>query len=95
MISWGDPVLPRAISQNNRKQVEQPFGWGKTIGQLAKTMQRGVAKVGALFTLNMAALNLAKLPRLLAAGATGHPRTAPNRFKTTATGYGILNWILN
>ena len=56
-----------AVSQRKRKQVEEPFGWGKTIGQLGKTMLRGVAKVGAQFTLNMAAFNLAKLPRLIAA----------------------------
>ena len=56
-----------AISQKKRKQVEEPFGWGKTIGQIAKTMLRGVARVGAQFTLNMAAFNLAKLPKLLAA----------------------------
>lgn len=56
-----------AMSQRKRKQVEEPFGWGKTVGQIAKTMLRGVANVGAQFTLNMAAFNLAKLPRLLAA----------------------------
>ncbi len=55
-----------ALSQRKRKQVEEPFGWGKTVGQIAKTMLRGVANVGAQFTLNMAAFNLAKLPRLLA-----------------------------
>ena len=56
-----------AVSQRKRKQAEEPFGWGKTIGQIAKTMLRGVAAVGAQFTLNMAAFNLAKLPKLLAA----------------------------
>ena len=56
-----------AVSQRKRKQVEEPFGWGKTIGQIAKTMLRGVERVRAQFTLNMAAFNLSKLPRLLAA----------------------------
>ena len=56
-----------AVSQRKRKQVEEPFGWGKTVGQIAKTMLRGVADVRAQFTLNMAAFTLAKLPRLLAA----------------------------
>ena len=56
-----------AVSQRKRKQVEEPFGWGKTIGQIAKTMLRGVEAVGAQFTLNMATYNLAKLPKLLAA----------------------------
>jgi len=46
---------------------KEPFGWGKTVGQLRKTMLRGLARVGAQFTLNMAAYNLARLPRLLAA----------------------------
>jgi hypothetical protein len=55
------------VSQCKRKQVEGPFGWGKTVGQIAKTMLRGVAKVAAQFTFNMAEFNLAKLPRLLAA----------------------------
>ena len=56
-----------AISQRKRKLVEEPFGWGKTVGPLAKTMLRGLQRVGAQFTLTMAAYNLAKLPRLLAA----------------------------
>ena len=56
-----------AVSQRKRKQIEEPFGWGKTVGQLRKTMLRGLARVGAQFTLNMAAYNLARLPRLLAA----------------------------
>lgn len=55
------------VSQRKRKQAEEPFGWGKTVGQIAKTMLRGVETVGAQFTLNMAAFNLAKLPKLLAA----------------------------
>jgi len=56
-----------AISQRKRKLVEEPFGWGKVIGPLAKTMLRGLDRVGAQFTLTMAAYNLARLPRLLAA----------------------------
>ena len=30
------------ISQQKRKRVEEPFGWGKTIGGLARPMLRGV-----------------------------------------------------
>jgi DDE family transposase len=56
-----------AVSQRKRKRIEEPFGWGKTVGQLRKTMLRGLARVGAQFALNMAAYNLARLPRLLAA----------------------------
>ena len=56
-----------AVSQRKRKQIEEPFGWGKTVGRLRKTMLRGLARVGAQFTLHMAAYNLARMPRLLAA----------------------------
>ena len=56
-----------AVSQRKRKLVEEPFGWGKTVGPIRKTMLRGVQRVCAQFTLTMAAYNLAKLPRLLAA----------------------------
>lgn len=54
-----------ATSQRKRKLVEEPFGWGKTVGPIAKTMLRGLNRVGAQFTLTMAAYNLARLPRLL------------------------------
>ena len=56
-----------AMSQRKRKLVEEPFGWGKTVGPIAKTMLRGLSRVGAQFTLTMAAYNLARLPRLLTA----------------------------
>jgi transposase len=56
-----------ATSQKKRKLVEEPFGWGKTVGPIAKTMLRGLNRVGAQFTLTMAAYNLARLPRLLPA----------------------------
>lgn len=55
-----------AVSQKKRKLIEEAFGWGKTVGTAAKTMLRGVARVGYQFTLNMAAYNLARLPKLLA-----------------------------
>jgi transposase/IS5 family transposase len=54
-----------AVSQRKRKLVEEPFGWGKTVGPIRKTMLRGLERVCAQFTLTMAAYNLAKLPRLL------------------------------
>jgi len=56
-----------AISQKKPKLVEEPFGWGKTVGPIRKTMLRGLRRVCAQFTLTMTAYNLAKLPRLLAA----------------------------
>ena len=55
-----------AVSQRKRKKIEEPFGWGKTVGPIAKTMLRGLKRVGGQFTLTMAAYNLACLPRLLA-----------------------------
>ena len=56
-----------AVSQRKRKLVEEPFGWGKTVGPIRKTMLRGIERVCAQFTMTMAAYNLAKLPRLIAA----------------------------
>lgn len=56
-----------ALSQKHRKRVEEPFGWGKSVGGLTQTVYRGVERVGARFVLTMAASNLARLPRLLGA----------------------------
>src|SRR5207302_11066052 len=57
------------ISQQKRKRVEEPFGWGKAIGGLARPMLRGVKKLDFKFTLTMAAYDLIKLPRLIAVTA--------------------------
>jgi hypothetical protein len=54
-------------SQRIRKRIEEPFGWGKTVGPLAKTMFRGLERAGAQFIYTLAAYNLARLPKLLAA----------------------------
>jgi transposase len=56
-----------ALSQQNRKRIEEPFGWGKTIGGLARPMLRGAARLGFKFVMTMAAYNLIRLPKLLAA----------------------------
>ena len=56
-----------AVSQRKRKLTEEPFGWGKTVGPIRKTMLRGLKRVCAQFTLTVAAYNLAKLPNLVAA----------------------------
>jgi len=56
-----------AISQVIRKRVEEIFGWGKSVGGLAQLKLRGLAKVKAKFTLALAAYDLVRLPRLLAA----------------------------
>ena len=58
-----------AISQKKCKLVEEPFGWGKTIGGLARPMLRGVRRLDFKFTLTLAAYDLIKLPKLLAAPA--------------------------
>ena len=56
-----------AISQRLRKRIEEPFGWVKTVAALRKTRHRGAARVGWMFTLAMAAYNVIRIPRLLAA----------------------------
>ena len=56
-----------AKSIKHRKRIEEAFGWAKTVGGMAQTVYRGVERVRARFILTMAANNLARLPRLLAA----------------------------
>ena len=56
-----------ALSQRRRKKIEEPFGWAKTVGGMAQTVNRGLDRVRAQFTMTMAACNLATLPKLLAA----------------------------
>ena len=56
-----------APSQKHRKKIEEAFGWAKTVGGMAQTMYRGAERVRSRFILTMAANNLARLPRLLAA----------------------------
>ena len=58
-----------AISQKKRKLVEEPFGWGKTIGGLARPMRRGTSRLGFVFTFTMAAYDLIRLPRIFAQAA--------------------------
>ena len=54
-------------SQKKRKLIEEAFGWAKTIGGLARPMRHGTARMGYAFTFAMAAYDLVRLPRLLAA----------------------------
>ena len=61
-----------AASQRKRKRIEEPFGWMKSAAGMRQSRHRGVAKVGWKFTLAMAAYNLVRLPKLLAA-----PMAAP------------------
>jgi hypothetical protein len=65
---------PRAIrgytvSIRRRKLVEEPFGWAKTIGGLARPKLKGLARQGFAFTFIMAAYHLVRLPKLIAATA--------------------------
>jgi Transposase DDE domain len=55
------------MSQRKRKLVEEAFGWGKTIAGIAKVKVRGLRLVRHAFTIAMAAYNLIRIPRLLAA----------------------------
>ena len=58
-----------AASQRGRKRSEEVFGWIKGSAGLAKVKLRGRTKVEAAFTLALAAYNLVRLPKLLAAPA--------------------------
>jgi hypothetical protein len=49
------------------KKIEEPFGWAKTVGGMAQTLHRGLDRVRAKFTMTIAACNLARLPKPLAA----------------------------
>jgi hypothetical protein len=61
--------LSPSISQRKRKRIEEVFGWMKAATGLRKTRHRGTARVGWMFTLNAAAYNLVRLPKLLGAAA--------------------------
>lgn len=56
-----------AISQRKRKQIEECFGWLKTIAKLDQTRHRGEERVGWVFVLGAAAYNLVRLTKLLPA----------------------------
>jgi hypothetical protein len=57
------------ISQRCRKRIEEVFGWIKSSACLAKVKLRGRDRVDAVFVLALAAYNLIRLPKLLAAPA--------------------------
>ncbi|HHX6876302.1 TPA: IS5 family transposase [Pseudomonas aeruginosa] len=52
-----------------RAWIETHFGWIKATGGLRQVKQRGLVRVDALFQFAMAASNLIRLPKLIAAGA--------------------------
>jgi transposase len=56
-----------AISQTIRKRIEEIFGWAKTVGGLTQVKLRGLVKVKAVFLFALAAYNLIRIPKMLAA----------------------------
>lgn len=53
-----------AISQRSRKRVEEPFGWGKTIGLIRQVKVRGLSKVNGAFMMTMIGWNLTRMRSL-------------------------------
>ena len=58
-----------SVSQRIRKRIEEAFGWVKTVAGQEKTKYRGRERVGWAFTFAVAAYNLMRLPKLMAAPA--------------------------
>jgi hypothetical protein len=56
-----------AISLRIRKRIEEVFGWSKSSARQGKTRFRGPPRLRFAFTLTVAAYNLVRLPKLLAA----------------------------
>lgn len=54
------------VSLRVRKQIEEAFGWIKTIAGQGKTKFRGRDRVGWAFTFAAAAYDLVRLPKLMA-----------------------------
>ena len=55
------------LSQRIRKRIEEAFGWIKTIAGMRKAKLRGLARVDWSFTFAVAAYNLVRAPKLIAA----------------------------
>ena len=55
-----------AASQRIRKQIEEAFGWMKTVGGMRRPMLRGTDRMRGAFAFAAAAYNLVRLPKLLA-----------------------------
>jgi transposase len=56
-----------AVSQRIRKRIEEAFGWIKEVALQRRARHRGKRRVGWQFTLAVAAYNLIRLPKLMAA----------------------------
>lgn len=57
------------VSQRLRKQIEQTFGWAKTVGLLRKLRHRGRDRVDWFVTFVMGAYDLVRLSTLIRQGA--------------------------
>jgi hypothetical protein len=57
------------VSQRIRKRIEEAFSWIKAVAGQDRTKFRDRERVGWAFTFAAAAYNLARLPKLLKAGA--------------------------
>jgi len=55
---------PRAADRLTPSQIEQFFGWGKSVGGLRKTRLHGVERTAQLMWLTAAAYNLLRISRL-------------------------------
>ena len=55
-----------AISLSRRWLVEKTFGWGKQTGPIGRIKVRGLHLVDAAYVFGCAALNLLRLPPLIA-----------------------------
>jgi len=53
-----------SVSQRIRKRVEEPFGWGKTIGLIRQVNIRGTQYVNELFMFTMLGWNLTRMKNL-------------------------------
>ena len=58
-----------AVSQVNRKRIEEVFRCGKEVGGMRRMRLAGLASVGWTFTLRVAAYKLVRLPKLVEAAA--------------------------
>ncbi len=73
---WGSPLLARLattpgyqVSQRKRKQVEEIFGWSKTVGGSRKPRYKEVERNRLWVEMTMAAYNLVRMGKLAGAPA--------------------------
>ncbi len=52
------------ISMKVRKRVEEPFGWGKTVGIIRQVKARGLERVNDIFSMTMMGWNLIRIRNL-------------------------------